>query len=328
MTEQHPARRPSQRKVAPGEKLRGAEKVRTIPVTNEPVIQRKPSWIRVRVPANGEIQRIKSMLRKQKLHTVCEEAACPNLPECFGGGTATFMIMGDICTRRCSFCDVGFGRPKALDTDEPKHLAESVADLELKYVVVTSVDRDDLDDGGANHFAECIRAVRDMSPQTKIEILVPDFRPCLDTALTIMSATPPDVFNHNIETVPRLYKHIRPGARFDHSLTLLKRFKAMNPAIPTKSGIMVGLGETKEEVLEVLETLRAHDVDMVTIGQYLQPSAHHAPVERFVHPDEFREYAAHAESLGFTSVASGPMVRSSYHADLQHQGVDVGLHKP
>lgn len=328
MSEQRPARRPSQRKVAPGEKLRGAEKVRTIPVTNEPVIQRKPSWIRVRVPANGEIQRIKKMLRKQKLHTVCEEAACPNLPECFGGGTATFMIMGDICTRRCSFCDVGFGRPKALDKDEPKHLAESVADLGLKYVVVTSVDRDDLDDGGANHFAECIREVRAMSPQTRIEILVPDFRPCLETALKVMTDTPPDVLNHNIETVPRLYKHIRPGARFDHSLKLLKQFKAMNPEIPTKSGIMVGLGETKEEVLEVLDTLRAHDVDMITIGQYLQPSTHHAPVERFVHPDEFREYAAHAEQLDFTSVASGPMVRSSYHADLQHQGVDVGIHRP
>ena len=318
----------AKRRVAVGDKLRGADKVRTIPVTNEPMIQRKPDWIRVRVPANGEIQRIKKMLRRQKLHTVCEEAACPNLPECFGGGTATFMIMGDICTRRCSFCDVGFGRPKALDPEEPAHLAESVSDLGLRYVVVTSVDRDDLDDGGAAHFAECISAVRETSPHTTIEVLVPDFRPCLDTALDTLTRTPPDVFNHNIETVPRLYKHIRPGARFDHSLELLERFRDMNPGVPTKSGIMVGLGETREEVLEVLEILRRHNVDRVTIGQYLQPSAHHAPVERFVHPDEFREYAAHAEALGFSSIASGPMVRSSYHADLQHQGVDVGLHKP
>ncbi len=340
--------RPPRRKVAIGDKLRGADKVRMIPVANigasdsvahadvastnvEKVeipgkgILRKPEWIRVRVPANGEIQRIKSMLRKQKLHTVCEEASCPNLPECFGGGTATFMIMGDICTRRCSFCDVGFGRPKPLDPEEPQHLAESVADLALKYVVVTSVDRDDLDDGGANHFAECITQIRQQSPNTKIEVLVPDFKLCMDTALTTLTATAPDVFNHNIETVPRLYKSIRPGARYDHSLNLLKQFKAANPHVSTKSGIMVGLGESYEEVIEVLHDLRAHDVDMLTIGQYLQPSKHHAPVERFVHPDEFRLYAKEAEALGFTSVASGPMVRSSYHADLQHQGVDVGI---
>lgn len=324
MTEKHPARR----RVAPGEKLRGAEKVRMIPVSNEPAtIQRKPSWIRVRVPANGEIQRIKTLLRKQKLHTVCEEASCPNLPECFGGGTATFMIMGDICTRRCSFCDVGFGRPKALDTEEPLHLAESVANLGLRYVVVTSVDRDDLADGGAAHFAECISETRRLNPDTTIEVLVPDFRPCLDDALDILTATPPDVFNHNIETVPRLYKSIRPGARYDHSLTLLKRYKTMNAKVSTKSGIMVGLGEAEDEVYAVLDDLRAHDVDMLTIGQYLQPSAHHAPVDRFVHPDEFRRYADYAEKAGFTSVASGPMVRSSYHADLQHQGVDVGLPK-
>jgi lipoyl synthase len=320
--------RPVRRKVVPGEKLRGADKVRAIPVVNEPVIQRKPSWIRVRVPANGEIQRIKSMLRRQKLHTVCEEASCPNLPECFGSGTATFMIMGDICTRRCSFCDVGFGRPKPLDPEEPKHLGESVADLALKYVVVTSVDRDDLADGGAQHFAECIGEIRSQSPDTRIEVLVPDFKLCMDEALAIFSTQPPDVFNHNIETVPELYKTIRPGAKYDHSLMLLKRFKAQHPDVPTKSGIMVGLGETFEQVVGVLKDLRAHDVDMLTIGQYLQPSKHHAPVERFVHPDEFREYARIADELGFTSVASGPMVRSSYHADLQHQGVDVGLLTP
>lgn len=336
--------RTPRRKVAIGDKLRGADKVRMIPVKNEApesdaVIpaaaekttlrkngtQRKPDWIRVRVPANGEIQRIKKMLRKQKLHTVCEEAACPNLPECFGGGTATFMIMGDICTRRCSFCDVGFGRPNPLDPEEPKHLAESVTDLALKYVVVTSVDRDDLKDGGANHFADCINAVRNMSPDTKIEILVPDFKLCMDDALKTLGDALPDVFNHNIETVPRLYKSIRPGARLDHSLNLLKTFKAQNPNVPTKSGIMVGLGETREEVIDVLKQLRDHDVDRVTIGQYLQPSKHHAPVERFVHPDEFKEYALVAEKLGFTGIASGPMVRSSYHADLQHQGVNVGV---
>ncbi|AJD49151.1 lipoyl synthase [Isoalcanivorax pacificus W11-5] len=323
--------RPARQKVAQGEKLRGDRKVRTIiPMVDESgdlpqTHVRKPDWIRVRVPSSGRIQQVKDMLRKQKLHTVCEEAACPNLPECFGGGTATFMIMGDICTRRCAFCDVGFGRPNALDPDEPLHLAESVRDMGLKYVVVTSVDRDDLQDGGARHFAECISTVRDMTPSTRIEILTPDFRGCLEEAIDILSATPPDVFNHNIETVPHLYKRVRPGARYDHSLKLLQDFGARNPDVPTKSGIMVGLGETFEQVIETLHDLRAHDINMLTIGQYLQPSKHHAPVERFVHPDEFREYARVAEELGFTSVASGPMVRSSYHADLQHQGVDVGI---
>ena len=319
----------AKRKVQIGDKLRGADKVRTIPMVNEETgYQRKPDWILVRVPANGEIQRIKSLLRKQKLHTVCEEAACPNLPECFGGGTATFMIMGDICTRRCAFCDVGFGRPNALDAQEPLHLAESVENLGLNYVVITSVDRDDLADGGAEHFAECIRQVRALTPETRIEILTPDFRPCLDTAVEILAETAPDVFNHNIETVPELYKHIRPGARYQHSLDLLKRYKALRPDVSTKSGIMVGLGETFEQVINTIKDLRTHDVDMITIGQYLQPSKHHAPVDRFVHPDEFREYARVANELGFTSVASGPMVRSSYHADLQHKGVDVGLYKP
>jgi len=316
--------RPVRRKVALGEKLRGADKVRAIAVVNEPVVQRKPSWIRVRVPANGEIQRIKTMLRRQKLHTVCEEASCPNLPECFGSGTATFMIINNICTRRCSFCDVGFGRPNPLDVDEPKHLGESVADLALKYVVVTSVDRDDLADGGAQHFAECIREIRQQALGTRIEVLVPDFKLCMDEALDIFANQLPDVFNHNIETVPELYKSIRPGAKYDHSLKLLKTFKAQHPQVTTKSGIMVGLGETFEQVIGVLKDLRAHDVDMLTVGQYLQPSKHHAPVERYVHPDEFREYARIADELGFSTVASGPMVRSSYHADLQHQGVDVG----
>ncbi len=316
--------RPARRKVVPGEKLRGERKVRTIDVTDEPAIQRKPDWIRVRVPSNGRIQQVKSMLRKQKLATVCEEAACPNLPECFGGGTATFMILGEICTRRCAFCDVAFGRPNAPDPEEPQHLAESVRDMGLKFVVITSVDRDDLPDGGAQHFADCINAVREMTPETRIEILTPDFRPCLDTALEILTDNPPDVFNHNIETVPQLYKHIRPGARYDHSLKLLKEFGARNPDVPTKSGIMVGLGETNEQVLSTLEELRAHDVNMVTIGQYLQPSKHHAPVDRFVHPDDFRMFADEGHKMGFTNVASGPMVRSSYHADLQAKGIDVG----
>ena len=316
---------PARRKVAIGEKLRGERKVRTIPIQEETApTTRKPDWIRVRVPSSGRIQQVKEMLRKQKLHTVCEEAACPNLPECFGGGTATFMIMGDICTRRCAFCDVGFGRPNALDQNEPQHLAESVRDMGLKYVVVTSVDRDDLDDGGARHFASCIRAVREMTPDTRIEILTPDFRGCMDDALDVLSDEAPDVFNHNIETVPHLYKHIRPGARYQHSLDLLQRYARRNPQVATKSGIMVGLGETFDQVIETLRELRHHDVAMLTIGQYLQPSKHHAPVERYVHPDEFREYARLAEEMGFTSVASGPMVRSSYHADLQHQGVDVG----
>lgn len=319
---------PAKRKVAPGEKLRGAEKVRTIPMVEEPEksgVQRKPDWIRVRVPSGGQIQKVKSMLRQQKLNTVCEEAACPNLPECFGGGTATFMIMGDICTRRCAFCDVGFGRPNALDPDEPRHLAESVRDMGLKFVVITSVDRDDLPDGGAQHFVDCINAVRDMTPETRIEILTPDFRPCLEDALDLLTATPPDVFNHNIETVPHLYKQVRPGARYEHSLRLLREFGERRPDIPTKSGIMVGLGENNDQILETLQDLRDHGVNMVTIGQYLQPSKHHAPVERFVHPDDFRMFAREGEKMGFTSVASGPMVRSSYHADLQAKGIDVGV---
>ncbi|MFZ5559976.1 MAG: lipoyl synthase [Pseudomonadota bacterium] len=312
--------------VEPGVKLRGAEKVARIPVKVIPTTElpRKPDWIRVRISNPGEVQRIKGLLREQKLHTVCEEAACPNLPECFGGGTATFMIMGDICTRRCPFCDVAHGRPNALDADEPRHLAETVRNLKLKYVVVTSVDRDDLKDGGARHFVDCITETRALNPETKIEILVPDFRGRMDIALRLMTECPPDVFNHNIETVPRLYRAIRPGSDYRHSLTLLQRFKQERPDVATKCGLMAGIGETREEIFAVLDDLRAHGVDLVTIGQYLQPSRQHAPVDRFVTPDEFREYAEYGRRLGFRNIWSGPMVRSSYHADLQFAGVGVG----
>lgn len=317
--------RPDKRKVAPGEKLRGERKVRTIPVIEVGAPMRKPDWIRIRVPANdSRVSRVKALLREQKLHTVCEEAACPNLPECFGSGTATFMIMGDICTRRCAFCDVAFGRPNPLDAQEPRHLADAVSALGLRYVVITSVDRDDLPDGGASHFAHCVSEIRQQSPATTIEILTPDFRGCHDTALDVLGHALPDVFNHNIETVPDLYKTIRPGARYEHSLSLLETFAARYPDTPTKSGIMLGLGETTTQVEHTLEDLHKHRVRMLTIGQYLQPSPHHAPVVRYVHPDEFQHYAQLARQLGFTQVASGPMVRSSYHADLQHQGVDVG----
>jgi lipoic acid synthetase len=316
--------------VETGVKLRGADKVARIPVKVIPTetLPRKPDWIRVRVPANGEIQKVKKLLREQKMHTVCEEASCPNLPECFGNGTATFMIMGDICTRRCPFCDVAHGRPKPLDPDEPRHLAESVLALGLKYVVVTSVDRDDLRDGGAAHFAACIRAIREASPATTIEVLVPDFRGRMDVALDLLAAEPPDVFNHNLENVPRLYREIRPGSDYQWSLDLLKRFKQRVPSVPTKSGLMVGLGETNDEIRDVLADLRRHDVDMITLGQYLQPSREHAPVKRFVTPAEFDDFRLFGEQLGFSNVASGPMVRSSYHADLQHKGENVGAVKP
>lgn len=315
-------------KIQIGDKLRAENKVRTIGKDEaaRPYL-RKPDWIRVRVPNNGMIEKVRETVHSRKLHTVCEEAACPNLPECFGHGTATFMILGDICTRRCAFCDVGFGRPGAIDPLEPANLAESIDVMGLKYVVITSVDRDDLPDAGAMHFANCIRAIRKRTPNTLIEILTPDFRPCLDKALDILVATPPDVFNHNVETVPRLYKSIRPGARLDHSLTLLQRYKQARPEIPTKSGLMVGLGETFDEVIELLKMMHDHQIDRVTIGQYLQPSKHHAPVERYVHPDEFAEYARIATDMGFDHIASGPMVRSSYHADLQNQGINVGASK-
>ncbi|HLQ02127.1 MAG TPA: lipoyl synthase, partial [Burkholderiales bacterium] len=278
----------------------------------------KPEWIRVRAASPGSrFYEIKQILRENNLHTVCEEASCPNIGECFGKGTATFMILGDLCTRRCPFCDVAHGRPLAPDPEEPAHLARTIAELALSYVVITSVDRDDLKDGGARHFVDCISAVRERSPRTKIEILVPDFRGRLERALGVLDEALPDVMNHNLETVPRLYRQARPGGNYPHSLKLLKDFKSLHPRIPTKSGLMVGLGETDEEILEVMRDLRAHDVDMLTIGQYLQPSAHHLPVARYVHPDAFAMFEREAARLGFTHAAVGPMVRSSYHADRQ-----------
>jgi len=277
---------------------------------------KKPDWIRVKAgSSSSRFYEIKEILREAKLHSVCEEASCPNIGECFGKGTATFMIMGDLCTRRCPFCDVGHGRPLPLDADEPRHLAETIAKLKLKYVVITSVDRDDLRDGGAGHFVECIRQTRALSPSTQIEILTPDFRGRLDRSLGILREAPPDVMNHNLETVARLYKQARPGSDYAHSLKLLKDFKAEHPNVPTKSGLMVGLGETNEEILEVMRDLRAHDVDMLTIGQYLQPSGHHLPVLRYVVPDDFKMFETEAYKMGFVHAACGPMVRSSYHAD-------------
>lgn len=322
------SREKSTHRVEQGVKLRGAEKVARIPVkvipTEKEAMPRKPDWLRVRMGSNAEVKRIKEKLRKHKLASVCEEASCPNLGECFSHGTATFMIMGDICTRRCPFCDVAHGRPNALSEDEPRELAEAITDMGLKYVVITSVDRDDLRDGGAQHFADCIRETRERSDTIQIETLVPDFRGRMDIALEILNQTPPDVFNHNLETVPRLYKQVRPGADYAWSLELLKRFKALRPEIRTKSGLMVGVGESNEEIIEVLKDLREHNVDMVTIGQYLQPSRDHLPVDRFVTPDEFAEYERVARELGFSHVASGPLVRSSYHADLQAKGEKVG----
>ncbi len=313
------------KKAVQGEKLRGADKVARIPIKVIPTkeMPRKPDWIRVRIPATPAISEIKQKLRKHKLHTVCEEASCPNLGECFGGGTATFMIMGDICTRRCPFCDVGHGRPNPLDVDEPKNLAMAIADMGLKYVVITSVDRDDLRDGGAQHFADCISLSREHSPKLEIEVLVPDFRGRMDVALDILEQTPPDVFNHNLETVPRLYKKSRPGSDYQWSLDLLKNYKARCPDVPTKSGLMLGLGETNEEVIEVMHDMRAHNIDHITLGQYLQPSRDHLGVDRFVTPEEFKELGNIAKELGFKRVASGPMVRSSYHADLQAKGEEV-----
>jgi len=313
------------KKVEPGVALRGADKVARIPIKVEPtqIAPRKPRWIRAKAPSGPEVMRVKKLLRDNNLHTVCEEASCPNLGECFGHGTATFMIMGDICTRRCPFCDVAHGRPNALDANEPQQLADAIKILNLKYVVITSVDRDDLRDGGAQHFVDCITAVRTHSPQTKIEILVPDFRGRMDVALSIMEQAQPDVFNHNLETVPRLYKKCRPGSDYQWSLELIKRFKQRYPNILTKSGLMLGLGETKEEVVQVLQDLRDHLGDMITLGQYLQPSLHHLPVARFVTPEEFDELGDIAKQMGFSNVASGPMVRSSYHADLQAAGKDI-----
>ncbi len=306
-------------------KQRGAEKLARIPIkidmTENPL--RKPDWIRVRIPASPAVSQMKQLLRANNLVTVCEEASCPNLPECFSHGTATFMIMGDKCTRRCSFCDVAHGRPDPLDPNEPIHLANTIAQMELRYVVITSVDRDDLRDGGASHFTACIQAIREKSPAIKIEILVPDYRGRMDVALDETGKALPDVFNHNIETVPRLYKQARPGSDYAHSLRLLQAFKKRFPGIPTKSGIMLGLGETNDEIEQTLRDLRAHDVEMVTLGQYLQPSRYHLPVARYVTPEEFKQLGEIAKELGFMNVASGPLVRSSYHADKQAAGEEV-----
>lgn len=297
---------------------KGEAKTSRIPIKVVPQPRLKmPGWIRARSPSHPDVIRLKEVLREQKLHTVCEEASCPNLGECFAHGTATFMILGDLCTRRCPFCDVGHGKPLPPDADESRHLAETIAAMNLNYVVITSVDRDDLRDGGARHFADCIRAVREKSPGTRIEILVPDFRGRLDIALDELVSAPPDVMNHNLETVPRLYKAARPGADYAHSLKLLRDFKARHPDIPTKSGLMVGLGETDQEIHDVMRDLRSHDVDMLTIGQYLQPSGAHLPVLRYVTPEQFKAFETAAHELGFRQAACGPMVRSSYHADLQ-----------
>jgi lipoyl synthase len=303
-------------------KQKSQAKTARIPIKVVPAeVLKKPEWIRVKAGSNNtRFYEIKKILREHNLHTVCEEASCPNIGECFGKGTATFMIMGDKCTRRCPFCDVGHGRPDPLDTDEPLNLAKTIAALKLSYVVITSVDRDDLRDGGAAHFVECIQKTRELSPATKIEVLVPDFRGRMDRALAILEAAPPDVMNHNLETIPRLYKEARPGSDYAHSLTLLQEFKKRVPGVPTKSGLMVGLGETDEEILHVMRDMRAHEIDMLTIGQYLAPSSHHLPVRRYVHPDTFKLFEQEAAKMGFTHAAVGAMVRSSYHADQQaHQ---------
>ncbi|WP_232464641.1 lipoyl synthase [Bordetella genomosp. 8] len=319
------ATEPSAKPYDPTEKQKSQAKTARIPIK---VVQaerlKKPEWIRVRAATPGSrFYDIKRILREHNLHTVCEEASCPNIGECFGKGTATFMIMGDKCTRRCPFCDVGHGRPDPLDADEPRNLARTIAALKLSYVVITSVDRDDLRDGGAGHFVECIRQVREQSPSTRIEVLVPDFRGRLDRALEILNAGPPDVMNHNLETVPRLYKQARPGSDYAHSLKLLQEFKRLHPDVPTKSGLMLGLGETDEEILQVMRDMREHGVDMLTIGQYLQPSEHHLPVLRYVHPDTFAMFEREAYDMGFTHAAVGAMVRSSYHADQQAHAAGV-----
>jgi len=309
-----------------GVKEKGRAKTARIPVKIVPQAPlAKPAWIRVKAAGpSSRFTEIKQVLREQNLHTVCEEASCPNIGECFGKGTATFMILGDICTRRCPFCDVAHGRPLAPDAREPAHLAGTIAKLNLKYVVITSVDRDDLKDGGAQHFVDCIRAVRQRSAQTAIEVLVPDFRGRMERALQVLLSAPPDVMNHNLETVPRLYRRARPGGDYVHSLKLLQEFKRRAPNVPTKSGLMVGLGETDEEILQVMRDLRAHEVDMLTIGQYLQPSPHHLAVERYVHPDTFAMFEKEAQQMAFRHAAVGAMVRSSYHADQQAHEAGVG----
>lgn len=310
-----------------GVKHRDENKTARIPIKIVPQqeILKKPDWIKVKLPSGEKFNAVKNLLREHKLHTVCEEASCPNIGECFSKGTATFMIMGDICTRRCPFCDVGHGRPNPLDPNEPKELARSVKLLKLKYVVITSVDRDDLRDGGAAHFGACIREIKALNPETKVEILVPDFRGRLDKALTILAETPPDVLNHNLETTPRLYKQMRPGSDYQHSLNLLNQFKALCPDVTTKSGIMVGLGETDEEIKQVMQDMRKHNIDMLTLGQYLQPSKHHAPVLRYMHPDVFKQMEEYAYTLGFKHAAVGALVRSSYHADEQASNAEHGF---
>jgi len=316
MTDVNTPKTPSSKIV--GVKERNAAKTSRIPIKIIPQpMRRKPEWIRMKVPDSARYQEIKKILRDNKLHTVCEEASCPNIGECFSSGTATFMILGDICTRRCPFCDVAHGKPLPPDVNEPENLACTIAQMKLNYVVITSVDRDDLRDGGAQHFVDCIEAVRAQSPNIKIEVLVPDFRGRLDVAMEILRKAPPDVMNHNLETVPRLYKQARPGSDYQNSLTLLKTFGALYPNVPTKSGLMLGLGETDEEILAVMQDLRAHNVSMLTLGQYLQPSVHHLPVMRYVEPSAFDALKEKANAMGFNNTASGPMVRSSYHADEQ-----------
>lgn len=307
-----------------GSKQKGEAKTARIPIKIVPAERlQKPAWIKVRLGDAERFNAVKRILREHELHTVCEEASCPNIGECFGKGTATFMILGELCTRRCPFCDVAHGRPLPPNADEPENLARTIAALRLKYVVITSVDRDDLRDGGAAHFVECIRAVRALSPQTRIEVLVPDFRGRVGVALDLFDGSPPDVMNHNLETVPRLYRQARPGSDYAHSLRLLKDFKARHREIPTKSGLMVGLGETDAEIRDVMRDLRAHDVDMLTIGQYLQPSVHHLPVLRYVEPEQFQRFEAAATQMGFRHAACGPLVRSSYHADQQAHDAGV-----
>ena len=314
------AKKPTPKKVEIGQKLKGLDKTVYIPIKaiDQPLLK-KPEWIRAQVGGSSKFHEVKKLLRQNNLHTVCEEASCPNIGECFSKGTATFMIMGDICTRRCPFCDVGTGRPNPLDEHEPHNLADAVAKLKLSYVVITSVDRDDVQDGGAAHFVACIEQVKHRNPEIQIEVLTPDFKNKLDYAVPQFLDVPLDVFNHNLETVPRLYKKNRPGASYEQSLLLLQKIKQARPSLTTKSGIMVGLGETKQEVFGVLEDMRDHQIDIATIGQYLSPTKYHLPVERFVHPDEFAEYYEYGMSLGFSHVASGPLVRSSYHADEQFE---------
>jgi lipoic acid synthetase len=315
----------SQENYDPMAKQKAAAKLSRIPIKVMPgEVLKKPEWIRVKAGSpTTRFYEIKDILRKNNLVTVCEEASCPNIGECFGKGTATFMIMGDKCTRRCPFCDVGHGRPDPLDVNEPANLARTIADLKLSYVVITSVDRDDLRDGGAGHFVDCIRETRALSPKTQIEVLVPDFRGRDDRALEILKAAPPDVMNHNLETVPRLYKEVRPGSDYQFSLQLLKKFKALFPHVPTKSGLMVGLGETDEEILQVMREMREHNIEMLTLGQYLAPSTSHLPVKRYVHPDTFKMFEEKAYEMGFKHAAVGAMVRSSYHADQQAHGASL-----